>query len=80
MAKQFDDTNTFVLYKNDKGDNPKRPDSTGKINIDGVWYKLAAWTRESAKGKFLSGTAQPMEDKPKVVEQKSEDFSDEIPF
>jgi len=67
MPKQFDDTNTFVLFENDKGDNPKRPDRTGKINIDGTWYKLAGWVREGNKGRFLSGTVQPMEEGGKSV-------------
>lgn len=43
--KQYDNTNRGVLFINDKGDNPKRPDRTGTINIDGKEYKLSAWIK-----------------------------------
>ena len=35
MAEQYDNNNTFVLFKNDQGDNPKRPTHTGTITVDG---------------------------------------------
>lgn len=50
----YDNTNTGVLFKNDKGDNEKRPDYKGKIDIAGKEYELAAWIKEGKSGKFLS--------------------------
>ena len=80
----FDDTNTFVLFKNDKGDNPKRPDYTGKLNIDGVEKQIAAWIREGAKGKFMSGTISepynPQGQQPAKQAAPAPDYEDDIPF
>ena len=69
MAEQYDDTNTFVLFKNDKGDNEARPDYTGTGTLpDGKEMRFAAWIRESKSGvKFLSGRLsepQPKYDAP----------------
>jgi len=56
MKKNYDNTNSGVLFRNDKkqpGD--KLPDYTGKLNINGEDWRLAAWLRESSVGnKFLS--------------------------
>lgn len=45
-----------VLFKNDKGDNPKRPDYRGSITVAGVDYNISGWIKESQKtgDKFLS--------------------------
>ena len=61
--QQYDDKNTFVLFKNDKGDNEARPDYTGTGTLpDGTEMRFAAWIRESKSGvKFLSGRiSEPM--------------------
>ena len=46
----YDTTNAGILQINDKGDNPKRPDRTGTIDIEGVVYKLAGWIGKDPKG------------------------------
>ena len=56
---EYDNKNTFVLFKNDKQGNDKRPDYSGTIVLeDGTEKQLAAWIRESKKdgSKFMSGT------------------------
>ncbi len=52
----YDNNMRGVLFKNDKGDNDKRPDYTGTCEIDGVQMKMAAWVRTSSKDdkKFFS--------------------------
>ena len=55
---EYNNTNTFTLNKNDKGDNPKRPDYTGNLNVDGIEFRVSGWIREGAKGKFISGSVQ----------------------
>jgi hypothetical protein len=84
MEKQFDNTNTFTLGKADKGDNPKRPDYKGKVNIDGKWYYLDGWIRTAGDGsKFISGTTKPAEkpaEKPAAKQQKIVESDDDIPF
>lgn len=86
----FDNTNRGTLFKNDKGDNPNRPDYTGKCNIAGTEYRMAAWIRDSRTGKkFMSINFSDLgEQKPEHSEvlvsdgqvQTIEDVSDQIPF
>ncbi len=59
MNDKYD--NSGVLFKNDKGDNPKRPDYRGSIAISGVDYNISGWIRESKKSgdKFLSLKVEP---------------------
>ena len=38
------------LFVNDKGDNPSRPDRTGKAMIGGKMYKISGWIKESTNG------------------------------
>jgi hypothetical protein len=83
----YDNTNTFALFKNDKGDNPKRPDYTGTINVEGIEFTLSAWIREGKKGKFMSGTVQPKQEARQPAGTKpgsnlhEDDFeSEDIPF
>ena len=54
---EYDNKNTFVLFKNDKKGNEKAPDYSGTVTLaDGTEKQLAAWLRESQKGtKFMSG-------------------------
>lgn len=54
MAYEMKDGD-FTLFRNEKGDNPKRPDWKGKALIDGTEYEVAAWDKRGAKGEFLSG-------------------------
>jgi uncharacterized protein (DUF736 family) len=53
---EYDNTNKGVLFKNqEKGEGDKKPDYTGKLNVNGKDYRLAGWLRESKSGtKFLS--------------------------
>jgi len=45
----YDNTNSGVLFKNDKGDNPKRPDYRGSLNVGGAEYNISGWIRKSKK-------------------------------
>jgi hypothetical protein len=62
----YDPRNTWILSRNKKGDNPKRPDYRGTVTIEGVEYELAGWIREkkSDGSKFMSGTVKPKQPKP----------------
>ena len=57
MAEQYDNTNSFAMFKNEKGDNEARPDYTGTITLEGgKEMRMAAWVREAKSGvKYLSG-------------------------
>lgn len=66
---EFDNTNKFVLFPNDKKGNEKAPDLTGKINVDGKEFRLAAWTKTSPKvAKFLSGVVEAFDPSQKAGE------------
>ena len=79
MAEQkYDNTNTFTLFKNEQGDNPKKPNYTGLANVDGIEFRIAGWIRQSQNGtKFISGTIQLKDGdvKPKAVE-----LDEDVPF
>lgn len=93
-SKDFDNTNCGILKKNDKGDNPARPDYKGVINHDGVDFWLSAWIKKGKKGTKMEGQTymslqigDPCEDSaPKNVKSKprreevAEDDDDDAPF
>ena len=59
-----------VLFKNDKGDNEKRPDIKGELTIEGVTSQLAAWKNTSANGNvYYRLTAE----KPKETAEETTD-------
>jgi uncharacterized protein (DUF736 family) len=69
---QFDNTNTGVLFRNDQAGNDKRPNYKGKLNVAGVDYELAGWTRTGASGvPFLSLKVQTPRPKPQATQQAS---------
>jgi len=78
---QYDNTNTFTLNKNDKGDNPRRPDYRGKLNVDGIEFTLSGWVREGANGKFISGSVAIVETKTEERAKPAVEGADEdVPF
>ena len=78
---QYDNTNTFTLNKNDKGDNPRRPDYRGKLNVDGIEFTLSGWVREGANGKFISGAVAIVEAKQEERAKSAVEGADEdVPF
>ncbi len=67
---EYDKTNKGVLFRNnEKGEGDKKPDYTGKLNVNGKDFRLAGWIRESKTGtKFLSIAIS----EPKPKEQSNE--------
>jgi len=53
---EYDNTNKGVLFRDaEKAEGSKKPDYTGKLNVNGKDYRLAGWLREAKTGtKFLS--------------------------
>lgn len=80
----YDDTNTGTLFKNKKMRSERSPGYTGRINVDGTWYWLSAWVKESGPNaknpgeKFFSLSVQEMEDQPTPRQPK--DYEEDIPF
>ena len=81
---EYDNTNSGVLFKNDKGDNPKRPDYRGTGNWQGQEFNISAWIKESKKdgSKFFSFRFEDKQPaKPKGNPTPPQEFQDdEIPF
>jgi hypothetical protein len=63
----YDNTNTGLMYRNDKKEQDTHPDFSGSINIDGTEYWLAGWVKEGKEGskfegrKFFSLAFKPQE-------------------
>jgi hypothetical protein len=58
MPQQYDNTNRWTLFRNDRKERDTHPDHTGTLNVDGVEYFLNAWVKEGAKGcSHLEGAA-----------------------
>lgn len=49
MQKKYDDTNRGHLHREDDKRNPKAPDYSGSLNVEGVDYRIAGWVKESTK-------------------------------
>lgn len=60
----YDNTNSGVLFTNDKKQKQTHPDFKGNINIGGVDYWLSAWNKQGQKGAFISLSVQPKDAKP----------------
>ena len=54
----YDNTNTAVIFKNNKKENEKHPDYRGTINVDGKELEISLWVKEGKAGKFFSGKIQ----------------------
>mgnify|MGYP006441751521 CR=1 FL=1 len=84
MANGYDDTNKGVLFREQEKKSERHPDMTGEINVDGVEFRLAGWTKESKNGrKFLSLAVTPKQEKPaqNAAPAPQEDPDDQaIPF
>ena len=82
MAEQYDNTNSFALFKNDKGDNESRPDYTGNITLEGgKEMRMACWIRESKSGlKFLSGRISEPQVQSETTNASVEGADADVPF
>lgn len=45
----------WVSFQGEKGDNEKRPDYRGSVNVDGVEYWLSAWIRTAGDNRKRAG-------------------------
>ena len=74
MTKQYDETNRWKLFHNGEKKNPKGPDYSGTVNINGVEYKLAGWkTKTSNGGVMLSGPVTPAEEQQQTRQTQTDD-------
>ncbi len=59
----YDDTNKGILFNEEAKKHERSPDWTGKINIEGKEYRLAAWERTTKTGQpiFSLAISEPKE-------------------
>jgi hypothetical protein len=82
----YDNTNTGILFRNDRRENERQPEFTGTINVDGIEYWLSAWVKASKKDgrKFFSLAIKPKQEaRPASQSARPSvraELDDEIPF
>lgn len=84
----YDNTNSGVLFKNDRKQKDSHPDYQGQINVNGTDYWLSAWIKASKDGtKRMSLAVKPKEAKddrrPERGAQAATapaDLDDDLPF
>jgi len=77
-----------ALFKNDKQDNPARPDYRGDIMLGGVLYEVSGWIKplpSDASKRFMSLSGKPKQAqaaKPAAPARRprDDDMDDSIPF
>lgn len=59
----YDNTNSGVLFINDRKTTDRHPDWNGKLNVNGVEHWFSAWKKQGQKGPFLSvSIGKPVEE------------------
>ena len=85
----YDNTNTGILSRNDRKEQPNHPDFRGSINVDGVDYWLSGWIKEGKDGgkmegrKFFSLSVEPKQpraDQPRTRAETPAVDDGDIPF
>ena len=82
---EYDNNMRGVLFVNDKGDNPNRPDYTGNCEIDGKKYRISSWKKTSQKGTTFLSMSLELDDGSRQAAQPQPQQSgglddDSIPF
>jgi hypothetical protein len=71
--------NSGVLFKKDRRESEQSPDYTGSATIGGVEFRLSAWIKTGANGKFMS-LAFTAKDTGTAKAAHARDFHSDIPF
>jgi hypothetical protein len=62
MSQQRDNNMRGALGKNDRRENDRQPEYTGKCEIDGRMCRISAWVKEGQGGrKFFSLSFKPQD-------------------
>jgi hypothetical protein len=70
----YDNTNTAVIFKNNKKEKDTHPEYRGTVNVEGKEYEISLWVKDGKAGKFFSGKIQ----EPFKKETELKSFSDKI--
>lgn len=66
--------NSGTLFKNEKRTTDKHPNATGTAMIGGVTYRVSAWTKDGAKGKFQSLSFTPADEQAAPQSKAGSDY------
>jgi uncharacterized protein (DUF736 family) len=81
---EYDNTNSGVLFKNDRKETERHPDYTGTwTDANGVEHWFSAWIKDSKSGtKFMSVSARPKNDQPapQPRDYAADVKQDDVPF
>ncbi len=78
---EYDNTNRFTLFRNDRKEKDSHPSARGEALIGGVVYEIASWTKEGRKGKFQSLSFKPKQQRqPDDGDDRSNHDDRTIPF
>lgn len=82
---KYDNTNTGVLFHNDRKEKDTHPDRTGTINVEGVEYFLNGWLKDGKRGQFVSLSIKKKDKQPQQTDHNHQDdgnapFDDAVPF
>lgn len=72
---------TGRLFKNDrKRPDHKDPDYTGDLKMNGKEFWLSAWIKDGDRGKWMSISVKPKEDKASKPAEPPAGPEDDVPF
>lgn len=54
-TKQYDNTNSGIMYRNENRKTDKHPEFTGSISVGGVDYWLSGWVNDGKPGGKFEG-------------------------
>jgi hypothetical protein len=70
--KKYD--NSGLLFRNHDKETDKHPDYKGNLTISGAEYWLSAWIKEGKRGKFMSLSVKPKEQRTAPVEELNDEM------
>jgi len=76
--------NSGTLFRNDKKESDKHPDYKGDAIINGQAVWISAWIKDGKRGKFMSLSFNPKDDRRssdrKPSRQSNGDDDEDVPF